>query len=158
MSETLVEQESSLIQGRSTAVNHLPVGWISLQQSAGVAETDKGPHQTSAAWTLSLYVQLEFYLRSLESCPKEAHRPSRRKEGESDACPSRLRNRHRKSRVRRYRRRQGETASALFDMGVINDIKRFHLVAEAIDRIPHLDARATDRATTMTCPTLRTEH
>jgi hypothetical protein len=59
------------------------------------------------------------------------HRPLH-KEDEAGARPSRLKNGHRKSRLRRYRRKQKGNASTSFDMGVMNDIER-HLIADVTD-------------------------
>jgi hypothetical protein len=57
MSETLAEQEPSLICRHATAANRLSVGRISLRQPAAEAETDKGPHRALAAWTWGHYAQ-----------------------------------------------------------------------------------------------------
>jgi xylulose-5-phosphate/fructose-6-phosphate phosphoketolase len=50
------------------------------------------------------------------------------------------RNGHRNLHVRGYK--EEGTTSTPFDMCVMNDIDRFHLVADVIDRVPHLQARA----------------
>jgi hypothetical protein len=79
-----------------------------------------------------------------------------------------LRNGHRKSRMRRYRRKQKGTASTSFDMGAMNDIE-LHLIADVSDptsrdaggrnaRDPRQarPARAAHRAMAMACPKSRT--
>jgi hypothetical protein len=70
MSETLAEQEPSLICRHTTAANCLSVGRISLRQPAAEAETDKGPHRALAAWTWGHYALPELYLRLLERATK----------------------------------------------------------------------------------------
>jgi hypothetical protein len=130
MSETLAEQEPSLICRHATAANRLSVGRISLRQPAAEAETDKGPHRALAAWTWSHYAQPALYLRLLESSCERVHRPRRQRDGGRSVCPPRLRNGHRRSRVRRCRRKQVGTASASFDVGVMNGIERPHLFVD----------------------------
>jgi xylulose-5-phosphate/fructose-6-phosphate phosphoketolase len=49
---------------------------------------------------------------------------------------------HRNIRVRGYK--EEDTTTTPFDMCVLNDLNRFHLVADAIDRVPHFGARAAD--------------
>jgi hypothetical protein len=75
MSETLAEQEPSLICRHTTAANCLSVGRISLRQPAAEAETDKGSHRALAAWTWGHDAQPELYLRLLEPPREGVHRP-----------------------------------------------------------------------------------
>jgi hypothetical protein len=75
MSETLAEQEPSLICRHTIAANRLSVGRGSLRQPAAEAETDKGPHRALAAWTWGHYALPELYLRLLEPPREGVHRP-----------------------------------------------------------------------------------
>jgi xylulose-5-phosphate/fructose-6-phosphate phosphoketolase len=50
------------------------------------------------------------------------------------------RNNHRNLHVRGYK--EEGTTSTPFDMCVMNDIDRFHLMGDVIDRVPKLGARA----------------
>jgi hypothetical protein len=148
MSETLAEQEPSLICRHTTTANRLSVGQISLRQPAAEAETDKGPHRALAAWTWGHCARPELYLRLLEPRREGVHRPRRQGDG-GRVCPPRLRNGYRKSRMRRCRRKQKGTASASFDVGVMNGIERSHLGADVTDPTPDLDARMADATQAM---------